>query len=181
MPLLITAVVIIGALSTLNLILTAAVIRRLRAQENASSMDGGPDLGAPVPGIAGTSTNGDVVDLADLAGRPGIMAFFSVDCESCLDHGPRFAEAARVGAESGSWAVAVVMNGGADPTALLSTLPSPVTVIREDRGGAFLSAFGVRGFPLLLAVDTDGRVDAKGDIVLNRIELTPKAHTHSHA
>ena len=60
MPYLIAAVVLVGAIAVLNLLLTMAVIRRLRRNEanmpGMPMMDTGPAAGSPLPEFTASST-----------------------------------------------------------------------------------------------------------------------------
>ncbi|NDU77001.1 TlpA family protein disulfide reductase [Actinomadura sp. DSM 109109] len=155
MPYLIAAVVLIGLLSALNLLLTLALIRRMRGQGAAGPGHAGPPLalgpGSRIGDLTATTTEGEQVTQADLN---GLVAFFSADCPPCHELAPRFAALT-----TGLPRLAVVT--GDDPD-LLAVLSPAVRVIVEDHDGAVSSAFQNTWTPALYIVDGAQRVVAAG-------------------
>ncbi|MGI5418326.1 TlpA disulfide reductase family protein [Actinomadura luteofluorescens] len=155
MPYLIAAVVLIGLLSALNLVLTLALVRRLREQGAAHRGHAGPPMalgpGSQIGDFTATTTEGEPVSPADL---PALVAFFSANCAPCHELAPRFAELT-----TGLPRLAVVT--GDDPE-LVAVLSPAVRVVVEDHDGAVSSAFQNTWTPALYIVDGGHRVVAAG-------------------
>lgn len=150
--LLIAAVVLIGALAVLDLLLTLAVLRRLRAQ--AVRQDAGdPDLslrdlvGRPLPDTPA-------------AGTPALVALLSGSCPSCSVQAPAFSRYAER-EPGGPDAVLAVVSGDGEPARRLAALVAgSATVVTEPEQGPMTSALGVEVFPTFLRVDGAGRIVA---------------------
>ncbi|SNR41428.1 peroxiredoxin family protein [Actinomadura mexicana] len=155
MPYLTAAVVLIGLLSALNLVLTLALIRRLRGHGAADPGHAGPPMalrpGSQVGDFTATTTEGEPVSQTNL---PGLVAFFSANCDPCHELAPRFAALT-----TGLPRLAVVT--GDDPE-LVAVLSPSVRVVVEDHDGAVSSAFQNTWTPALYIVDGGRRVVAAG-------------------
>jgi thiol-disulfide isomerase/thioredoxin len=155
MPYLTAAVVLIGLLSALNLVLTLALIRRLRGDGAAAAGHAGPPMalgpGSQVGDFTATTTEGEPVTRADLL---GLVAFFSAGCAPCHELAPRFARLA-----TGLPRLAVVT--GDDPE-LVAVLSPSVRLVVEDHDGAVSSAFQNTWTPAVYLVDSGQRVVAAG-------------------
>lgn len=162
------ALVLVGAVSALNLVLTTAVVRRMRMYEREPSRRtpgdplGGLPEGAALPAFTGTVAGGGAVTDGDLRGRPAVVAFLSTDCPGCLERAPEFAVAARAVLERGGRAVAVVIEG-ADPVDALTAAAGPATAVYEpvDRSGPMTRAFAVKTFPTFFMVDEAGTIASR--------------------
>ncbi|WP_157759497.1 redoxin domain-containing protein [Cellulosimicrobium cellulans] len=169
MPVLTAAVVVLTVLVLLNLALTGAVIRRLRADAGPSA-DGSPrplvDLavGASVPAFDATGTEGETLTTADLDGGRTLLAFSSTTCAACVEHAPALAAAAD-GLAAAGVAVVPVLLGDADPQGLAPVLGAAGPLVREPHGGPVSAAFGVRGTPSYVLVGPDARVLAAGGVL----------------
>ncbi|WP_433477015.1 hypothetical protein ACQPZP_08140 [Spirillospora sp. CA-142024] len=155
MPYLAAAVVLIGLLSVLNLVLTLALVRRLREQGATQPRDTGPPValgpGSQVGEFTTTTTEGDPVSRENLI---GLVGFFSAGCEPCHDLAPRFARLT-----TGLPRLAVVT--GDDPD-LVAVLSPAARVVAEEDGGTVSRAFQNTWTPALYIVDGEGRVAATG-------------------
>lgn len=168
MPYLVAALVLVGAVSVLNLILTTAVVRRMRVYEQqpsgrpASDVLGGLPEGAALPTFTGAVAGGGAVTDGDLRGLPAVVAFLSTDCPSCLEHAPEFAVAARATIKRGGRAVAVIIEG-AEPVDALTAAAGPATAVYEpvDRTGPMTRAFAVKTFPTFFIVDEAGVITSR--------------------
>lgn len=174
------ALVVVGALCALDLLLTLAVLRRLRNRSSAApalTEDGGIPVGATVAPFSSRCIEGMPLTERDLTDG-AVVSFFTPGCKPCRDKLPRFVE--QVGALQGRrQAIAVVVAGSheqryADEAqAMAEQLSSVVRVIRETPEGPCASAFGVRAFPAQFAVSAvDGEpptVAAVGDSVLTAV------------
>ncbi|GAA4398766.1 TlpA family protein [Actinomadura verrucosospora] len=158
MPYLTAAVVLVGLLSAFNLVLTLALIRRLRGHDAAQpghGEHGGPPMalgpGSQIGDFTATTTEGEPVTQADLL---GLVGFFSANCPPCHELAPRFA-----GLATGLPRLAVV--SGDDPE-LVAVLSPAVRVVVEEHDGAVSNAFQNTWTPALYIVDGGQRVVAAG-------------------
>lgn len=155
MPYLVAAVILLGLVSALNLLLTLALIRRLRAQGAAGHAHAGPPTalgpGSQVGDFTATTTEGETVTRADLI---GLVGFFSAGCEPCHDLAPRFA-----GLATELPRLAVVE--GEDPE-LVEVLSAGVRVVAEGYDGVVSGAFQNTWTPALYLLDGEQRVVATG-------------------
>ncbi|WP_328451339.1 TlpA disulfide reductase family protein [Amycolatopsis sp. NBC_00438] len=153
MPFVVAALVLLGLLCLVNLLLTAGILRRMRAQATMGSgalFALGP--GSAVGEFAATTTEGEPVTAATL---DGTVAFFSADCPACHDTLPDFLAYAR---EQGRDRVLAVVGGGdADTVRALAAVARVVPA--ELDGGPVAAAFRNTWTPALYVV-ADGRVVA---------------------
>ncbi|MGW1077954.1 TlpA family protein disulfide reductase [Streptomyces sp. NPDC002537] len=181
MPVLIAAVVLVGALCTLDLILTLGVVKRLREHtalisKLASSSPGRPPVigvGEEVGEFSAVAVDGDVVTRESLVGDT-LVAFFSPSCGPCHEMLPKFVEYARA-VDGGRDQVLAVVVGSPDRAKSQVTELSPVArVVVEGGSEAVLAdAFQIKGFPTLLKVgqDPEGRQVIAG----NQVDLDAPA------
>jgi len=168
MSFVIAAVALLGALCTVNLLLTFGVVRRLREQNAELSRLSGalpPEMpapeelvGTPVPAFAATSIDGTPVTRDSLVGRPRMVGFFAAGCAPCHEQAPMFA--AWLAEQDGDAiaAVAVVTGSGPEAAELAASLSDAAAVVVEPDAFAVSHAFGVRGFPTFLRIDAGGVV-----------------------
>ncbi|MGK5552103.1 TlpA family protein disulfide reductase [Actinomadura kijaniata] len=166
MPVLVAAVVLVGALCLLDLLLTLGVIRRLRehtaALEGLLARGGGgrppgddlPAAGDAVAPFAATATDGTPVTAESLAGRV-IVAFLSTECDACRGQLPRFVEQAR--GQGRDRVLGVVVGDAAAAEDMVAALEPVARVAVEPVGAAISAAFGVSAYPSYVVVE-DGRV-----------------------
>ncbi|MQY08405.1 TlpA family protein disulfide reductase [Actinomadura macrotermitis] len=163
MPYLAAAVVLLGALTVLNLLLTVTIIRRLRDQPQH---DHDRDEAAALPfSLLETGTPVPAVQAADLAGRPvdftggtTVVGFFSGSCQSCRAHVEPFL--AYVRGRAVTDAVAVVSGDAAEGADLVAALREHVRVVAEPADGRLAAAFKVGVFPTFYLVGPDATVAA---------------------
>ena len=164
MPFLVAAVVLVGVICLLDLVLTLAVIRRLR--DHTGRLDrlshGAPEgagmlsAGARVPDFAGLTTTGVAVTHKDVS--PGVIAFLSVTCDACKEQLPVFTQYVADAGLSADQVLAVVTGADSpDRDALVASLDG-VTVVAEEFGGPVGRAFGASVFPAFYSVDDGGEV-----------------------
>ncbi|WP_016823296.1 hypothetical protein [Streptomyces viridosporus] len=167
MPVLVTAVVLVGLLCTLDLILTVGVIRRLREHTELLSERGGGRMslgpGDEVGDFSVTSVSGEPVD-GTAIGSETVVAFFSPTCGSCKEKLPKFVEYARGVPRGREQVLAAVTADGpqdAEAAAPMVTALTPVARVLTGRDAeAVAEACKVRAFPVVLKVNrsTDGRL-----------------------
>lgn len=170
MEYLLAGLVLVAALTALNLVLTTALVRRWRARASApptahhhgpASSGGEPDLGiAPgdrMPRFTATTIDGATVTGDDLAGRPALIAFLSLDCSSCDDSVPEFGEHAHRVREAGGQVLATVVGVDAAGSELAARLVDIADhVVPEFLDAPLGTAFGVRFYPGFAHYGPDG-------------------------
>jgi thiol-disulfide isomerase/thioredoxin len=165
MAVLAAAVVFVGLLCFFDLLLSFAIIRKLRH----AAPDGGPvpqlpglaalSHGRPVPPFTATTIVSTQLSLSDFAGRPALFAFFGAECKPCRDHLDQFAAYAR-GFPGGVRHVSVIVAGSADAAAdIVVALQDLAQIVIEPDFGPVATAFSVAAFPTFVTVDPDGRID----------------------
>ena len=134
--------------------------------------DPDPAVGEPAPKLVGESPTGDPVTI-DPADGPMVVVFLAHWCPHCQAEVPRIVDLADGSDEiDGVPFVAVLTgtkseSGNFPPGAWLERedWPAPAMVDTEPETEAELSvaftAYGVAGFPFLVAIDADGNVAAR--------------------
>lgn len=165
MPILITAVVVVGCLCLLDLLLTFGVIRRLREHTSMLTGTGSepPPIGLATGGAPGTfsavATSGE-----EVSGTAGLemVAFFSSWCSICPERVPPFVEyLSRHHIGRNSVLAVVAADSGTTPP-YLDRLAAAALVCVEPTGGEIATAFQVKGFPAFFLLDVDGVVAVNG-------------------
>jgi thiol-disulfide isomerase/thioredoxin len=156
--------VVVGLIGLVNVLLLAAVLRRLREQEQRLSTGvpaGQPVLatlpaGGSVGAFSALSTQNRPVDSVRLLAEPVVAGFFSSSCGGCRGQLEGFASYAK---EYGPERVLAVVSGDAEEGAdLLAALEPVATVVLEPVDGPVASAFGVTGAPVFAVVDPPGHI-----------------------
>ncbi|MDI5982177.1 TlpA family protein disulfide reductase [Amycolatopsis magusensis] len=166
MSLLVAAVALLGVLVLLDLLLTFAVIRRLRTHADLiGEALGSPrtparvmlEAGQKVGEFSARTTADEQVSLAGLT----LVGFFSAHCGTCAEKLPAFlARAATLGRAR---TLAVVQHGEKEPTAdLVAELSDAALVVVEPEDGPLGRAFDVQAVPAMCLLDAEGRVLASG-------------------
>ncbi|MFI6598656.1 TlpA family protein disulfide reductase [Nonomuraea sp. NPDC050536] len=168
MPYLIATVVLIGALCLMDLLLTLAVVRRLK--EHTKLIDAlyeVADAGA-LAGAAGGVAVGEVVGdfdtttvegshvARDLLPEGTVVAFLSPDCRGCHEQLPELASWAA--GQDRSRVLAVIDGRSGDPAQLVMTLSPVAQVILDDARPQVADAFRVQSFPAFFHVAAGGRL-----------------------
>ena len=177
MPYLVAAVVFVGLLCAADLLLTLAVIRRLR--EHTRQLGGltgaaAPELlaaGAPVPAFSSESVDGVPVDSQTSA--PAFVGFLSTTCQSCADQLPELVDFLSAGGMQRHAAVVVVAGpDSAEGERFVDELRPLSTVIREERHGPVCHAFSNEIFPTFYLAE-DGVVTASSISVAGLVDPVP--------
>jgi hypothetical protein len=158
------AVAVLASLVLVDLVLTAAVIRRLRDTERqlgeiTTPPDTGMALGDPMPGF--TAPDGGITR-SGLAGGPALVGVFSAGCRHCPAQAQRLAE--RAGQLSGRDITVLSVLGLSDGDAdeLSPLLRKAGHVVVEKGGGELAGTFQVEATPTFLLFDEAGVLVAKG-------------------
>jgi hypothetical protein len=155
-------IVVVGVAVAADLLLSFAVIRRLAALQGRikAASGGGPQIGHRVGDFRVELITGGVFTRADLSGSSIIVAFLMTTCEPCK----------KVVAELGQlpdpppFPLHVLIVGtdqDPDVLSLAAAMPPGARVGRVSAADATGEAFGVDGYPTVLAIE-DGTVRAAG-------------------
>lgn len=156
-------VLVLGTLGLVNLVLTLAMIRRLREQSGLirMSIEGATNpepmmltAGERVGSFTATTTTGDPVDRGDLRG-PTLVGFLSPTCPMCLESLPGFVDRARAVPGGRDHVLAVLVGEQDEVTSLREALEPVAQVVVEYVAGPVATAFGVIGFPALALLADD--------------------------
>jgi cytochrome oxidase Cu insertion factor (SCO1/SenC/PrrC family) len=161
MPFVIAGLVLVGAIAVLNLLLTMAVIRRLRKNEAAMPpmMESGPAKGSATPEFSIESITGETVTQESLAGSPAVVAFFSTTCSACKPALPKLVEHIEGNGLKPGQVVAVINGEGDDHADFAEILEGKATVVKESEMGTVSAAFSISAFPTFVHIGSNGKVD----------------------
>lgn len=152
MPFLIAAVVLVGVLCLADLLLTFAVLRRLR--EHTAELErlaSGPRtlpfdpsflIGRTLPGAATRAVP-----------SPRLVGFFDADCGACHEHAPKFAAVARP-----DTSLAVITGTGRQVQNLVDVVGEVSAVVVAEEAAAVAAELGIQTFPMFLQADAEGRI-----------------------
>ncbi|MDP9863716.1 MULTISPECIES: TlpA family protein disulfide reductase [Streptosporangium] len=165
MPYLVVAVVFVGALCAVNLLLTLAVIRRLR--EHSAQLANGrstrPPLvasGTALPEFTASASDGTTVS-QDFFTGPTLVGMFSTTCAACHERLPEFT--AWAGQLGPGRALAVVTGDPEDAGVFTAALAPVAPVVVEPPDGPLARAFQVSFFPTFYLVDDRAVITAAAD------------------
>lgn len=154
MPYLTAAVIVIGLVSVINLLLTMAVVRRLRQHEErlADRPNRPPysQLGTVLPEFAAESANGSPVDRGFFTGLT-LVGVFSTHCRACREQLPAFA--AKAQERFKGHVLAIVAGAPKESADFAAALGSAATLITEPVGGPLSRAFQVKSVPTFFIVN----------------------------
>jgi len=160
MPILVAAVVLAIALCLLNLLLTLAILRRLRATESRSAQRGVLAAGDTPAEFAASDTDGKPLTRDELRGTV-LVGFFSTTCGACTEELPNFLRRAAETAGGRSQVLAVVQGDAAAAADLAGALAGVARVVVEEPNGPVGTAFQVAAMPAWTLLD-DGTVRDSG-------------------
>jgi hypothetical protein len=167
------AVGALAAVTLLNLILTFAIIRRLREQASEASTSAGA---APGPAIAGVGERPGEFTAVDTEGEPvtggghRLIAFFSPGCQACHEKLPYFVTQAADYPGGSSRVLAAIVGGEAGESEFTGALRDVARVVLEPHAAAMQEAFQVKGFPTWCILDDEGIVRHSG-IGIDRLPI----------
>jgi thiol-disulfide isomerase/thioredoxin len=166
MPVLVAAVVLVGLLCAVDLLLTFAVLRRLR--EHGEKLGRLPDvvdddflgfdrdrlLGAKLPEFSTETVQGAVVSRESVSGSVELMGFFRPGCSPCHEQAPHFIAEARAIGEGK--ALALVAASGSDADEMVQTFEAVADVVLDPTSREVLRGLEISAFPTFLRLDADG-------------------------
>ncbi|MDT0302461.1 TlpA family protein disulfide reductase [Streptomonospora wellingtoniae] len=172
MEILVGFVVLIGAVTLINLLLTLAVVRRLRRLDErpAAQAAAPPQLdelpaGSPVPRFRSRTLAGEAITSDDLLGQETVFAFFDTGCSVCKTVIPKLAAHADANGLKPGQVVVVIGDQGAESGEYTRELDGVATVIVEPRMGPVAQEFGIQGVPAFVRADAEGVVMRSGTTV----------------
>jgi hypothetical protein len=171
------AVSFAGLVGVLNLLLTAGVIRRLRAYDSLPAGRSDPGrwrvvhtpprmmraAGERVGAFHGHTVRGEPIGEEFFARSTTLVGAFTAGCRACEERLPEFAEFAAAFPGGDTQVLALLVGDAGDLADKVRLLEPVATVVVEpDRGGPVGEALGVRAYPALALVDPGGVVRASG-------------------
>ncbi|GAA3388438.1 peroxiredoxin family protein [Cryptosporangium minutisporangium] len=164
MELLAAIVAVLAVLVLVDLVLSAAIIRRLRQTETTlielrTPPDTGLPVGATMPEFS--AVNGDLSS-RDLVGEPAVIAFFSTGCPHCPAQAERLAARADELAGHGTRVVSVLAVAEGTTDDLTPTLRKAGRLLTESGPDGLMAVFGETATPSFLLFDAEGRLMRKG-------------------
>jgi hypothetical protein len=160
------AVVVLAVVVVFNLLITFAVLRRLRVHEErlargvAVGEPGDDLLGRALPTFTATSTTGATV--TDASGTARLVGFFSATCAPCREQARAFAQH-----DDPNRLAIVLMEDApaADQEAILAALAGSPSIVADSTSSELATMMGVSSFPQLLQLDSTGIVvDARHSV-----------------
>jgi len=158
------AVAVLAALVIVDLVLSAAIIRRLRETEaklieTTTPPASGLPIGAAMPEFA--SPDGQVSS-SDINGGPALIGFFSAGCRHCPAQAEALADRADEMAGSGLRVVSFLTVGEGMTDELAPMLRKAGPLIVEGDPNVMMATFQVQGTPAFAMFGADGRLVAHG-------------------
>ncbi|NEA31266.1 hypothetical protein [Streptomyces sp. SID13031] len=157
MSYLVAAVIVVGALCGVDLLLTVALIRRLRQHLEQESETSGPIGGLVAEGthvaqFTAVTADGEAIG-ADMF-RSGVIAFMSTTCKACTDQLPAFIGYLSDSGPGRDRTLAVVVGSDTpDGDHLVAELAQHAHVVREELDGPIGIGFNARVFPAFYLLD----------------------------
>ena len=164
MTVLALAVVLLWIVMILNVALTLALARRLRALSGRVAPmlpEPGLEPGDEAPEFEAVTHDGQTVQRRSPGGGATVLGFFSSTCHACPEHAPQFRALAER-APGGAQVVAVVDGSPAEAERLLGLLDGVPTVVGPWSPEGITARYRVSAFPSFLVAAPDGRVVATG-------------------
>lgn len=164
MVLLSAAVVVLAVLLLVDLVLTFAIIRRLRETETKLiEMNTPPEAGLPVGARMPDFAAADgTLSSAELAGGPALIGFFSAGCRHCPAQAEHLADRAEDLNTQGVRVVSVLSVGDGATDELSPTLRKAGHLITESEPSAVAVRFQEAATPSFLLFGDDGRLLSRG-------------------
>lgn len=170
MGILIAAVVLLTALALFNLVLTLALVRRLRQAEDSARdrvEPSGPNLaeipaGSRIPEFTASTTTGATVSSETLLGDRAVYAFFDTGCGVCRTQLQPLVDSARAAGLAPGQVIAFVGDSEGNAEAYTSVLEGHATVVLQELHEGLGKALSLAGVPAFVLADADGVVLRSG-------------------
>ncbi len=150
--------IVVGVLVPVLLLVVVLATRPSASTRTVRS----PLLGKPAPAVAGTTIDGDPVDLATFEGRWVVVNFFATWCVPCrIEHSElvRFDDSHRAAGDAA--VLAVVFSDSAQAVKEFRADEGGSWPMLTDPKGSIALHFGVSGVPESFLVDPDGIVRSR--------------------
>jgi thiol-disulfide isomerase/thioredoxin len=167
----VAALVLVAAVTVLNLLFTLGVIRRLRehtelialggAGHSDGALEGVLAAGETVGGFTATSVDGHRVDQDGFA-EGAMVGFFSPNCGPCRERLPEFVALAGAVPAEQRQVFAVVIGDEDATTEMVTRLRGVATVVTGTAAEPMAEAFGTTAYPALYRMAAGGVVAASG-------------------
>jgi thiol-disulfide isomerase/thioredoxin len=161
------AIILIGAVSLMNLMLVLGVLRRLRTAAAASepvdpSSFQNLRVGTrPDPFVVRMLAGGRLTEAALVGAGPTLVGFLSPGCGPCTDQLPLFAARAAEWPGGADRVLAVIADDTEDSAAFAEPLTGLANVVVDGLTGPVATAFGVTAFPSFGILDDTAAVVAQ--------------------
>jgi thiol-disulfide isomerase/thioredoxin len=165
MPYLTAAVVLLAVLGMLNLLLTLAIVRRMRTANPVQQPPEPLSMGTAIRPFTAATIDGRTVSEYDLRGGQALVGYFSPGCPPCEAALPRFVTyAAALDRER---VLAVIVDGtGTDAFPdEVAALEAVARVVVASERAPVVDALSAYGYPAVFLLDEDGRVVAEDTTV----------------
>ncbi|GAA0941974.1 TlpA family protein disulfide reductase [Virgisporangium aurantiacum] len=167
MPFLAAAVVLVGVLCIVDLLLTFAVLRRLREHTDqlgrlsgAGGASTGVDrdrlMGRELPEFSATTVEGTAVSRESMTGEVELIGIFSPGCAPCHTQAPLFTEQA--GRMAAGKTLALVAGSGSETEDLVQILKGATHVVLAPETMTVIKGLGIGAFPTFLRLDPGGAI-----------------------
>ena len=130
-------------------------------------------VGTPAPLFRLPDTDGRSVSLADLRGKPLVLAFFASWCHPCEEELPVLEQFARDDADRLHVAAISYQDLRSDSVDFVHRLGITYPALLDDPSAPVARRYGVRGIPQTVFVDARGVVRGRVYGVTSRRELAP--------
>jgi thiol-disulfide isomerase/thioredoxin len=167
----VAALVLLTAITVLNLLFTLGVVRRLRehteliSQAGAGHGESKPEgvlaAGETVAAFSATSVDGRRVD-QDSFDEDAMVGFFSPNCAPCKERMPEFVALASALPADRRQVFAVVIGDEDTAADMVTQLRGVATVVTGKAAEPMAEAFGTSAYPALYRMAPDGVVAASG-------------------
>jgi thiol-disulfide isomerase/thioredoxin len=158
MPYLTAAVVLVAALGMLNLLLTLAIIRRMRTMNPVQLPPEPLSVGSAILPFTAATIDGRTISERDLRGSQALVGYFSPGCPPCEAALPRFVTYA-AGLDRERVLAVIVDETGAAGDQAVALEPVARVVVTSERS-TVVDALSAHGYPAVFLLDEDGRVVA---------------------
>jgi thiol-disulfide isomerase/thioredoxin len=156
MPYLIAAVVLLAVLGMLNLLLTLAIVRRMRTTSPVQQLPEPLPVGSTIRPFTAVTIDGQTISERDLRGGQTLVGYFSPGCPPCEAALPRFVTYA-AGLDRERVLAVIVDDTGKEVAGDLAAVARVVVASESD---TVVDALSAHGYPAVFLLDEDGRVVA---------------------
>ena len=152
------------------LLIAGGGIGLLLAVSRSARLPGTP-VAAPLPDVIVTTLGGEVVNLADLGGRPLLINFWATWCPPCREEMPALERVERKWAERG--AAVIVINFEEDEATIRRYLAENGLSLRvfQDSSGEVAQKLDITYLPTTLFVDGTGVIRSRNESVLSQGQM----------